>query len=172
VGSEWAEKTLGDLCSFLAGSAFPKKYQGDINGEYPFIKVSDMNLAGNERYINNSNNWITETIRAKMRAKLHPKGGIAFAKIGVALTYNRRRILTQPTIVDNNMMSAIPETDVVHPIFFYYLLTTIDFNDVVCGTSLPYLRVDDLKNFNCGYLLSQNNAPFPTSSARWTTRSN
>jgi len=95
-----------------------------------------------------ANNWVSESTRAKIGAKLHPKGSIAFAKIGVALTYNRRRILTQPTILDNNMMSVIPNTDVVNSMYCYYLLTTIDFNDVVCGTSLPYLRADDLKKFH------------------------
>jgi type I restriction enzyme S subunit len=147
MGSDWTEATLGNLCDFLAGSAFPKKYQGEAKGDYPFIKVSDMNLSGNERHIIDANNWVSESTRAKIGAKLHPKGSIAFAKIGVALTYNRRRILTQPTILDNNMMSVIPNTDVVNSIYFYYLLTTIDFNDVVCGTSLPYLRAGDLKKF-------------------------
>lgn len=145
MGSEWRQFTLGDLCTFLAGSAFAKKYQGGTKGDYPFIKVSDMNLAGNERFINDANNWISESTREKIGAKLHPKNSIAFAKIGVALTYNRRRVLTMSTILDNNMMSAIPNTDVVHSLYFYYLLTTIDFNEVLCGTSLPYLRVDDLK---------------------------
>ncbi|NLJ48662.1 MAG: hypothetical protein GX428_03620 [Candidatus Atribacteria bacterium] len=145
MGSEWRTVKIGDLCTFLAGSAFAKKYQGDTKGDHPFIKVSDMNLVGNERFINDANNWISESTRAKIGAKLHPKNSIAFAKIGVALTYNRRRILTQSTILDNNMMSAIPNNDIVHFIYFYYLLTTIDFNEVVCGTSLPYLRVDDLK---------------------------
>jgi type I restriction enzyme S subunit len=145
MGSEWRQATLGDLCTFLAGSAFAKKYQGGTKGDYPFIKVSDMKLAGNERFINDANNWISESTREKIGAKLHPKNSIAFAKIGVALTYNRRRVLTLSTILDNNMMSAIPNTDVVHSLYFYYLLTTIDFNEVVCGTSLPYLRVDDLK---------------------------
>jgi len=145
MGSEWTLTTLGDLCTFLAGSAFAKKYQGNISGEYPFIKVSDMKLAGNERYINNAKNWVSESTRAKIGAKLHPKGSLAFAKIGVALTYNRRRLLTQATILDNNMMSAIPNTNIVEYLYFYYLLKTIDFNEVVCGTSLPYLRTDDLK---------------------------
>jgi len=143
--SDWTAINLGKLCTFLAGNAFPKMHQGDIDGDYPFIKVSDMNISGNEKFINTANNWISESTRASIGAKLHPKGSIAFAKIGIALTYNRRRILTQPTILDNNMMSAIPETDNIHPIYFYYLLTTINFNDVVCGTSLPYLRANDLK---------------------------
>src|SRR5690606_9103479 len=97
---------LGELCDFQAGTAFPSDYQGEISGDYPFIKVSDMNLPGNERIIWYANNWITEKACRKLRAKIHPKDATVFAKIGVALTYNRRRLLKQPTIIDNNMMSA------------------------------------------------------------------
>lgn len=145
--SEWKEYELGELCSFQAGTAFPNNYQGEISGDYPFIKVSDMNLPGNERIIRYANNWISEKACRKLRAKIHPKDATVFAKIGVALTYNRRRLLKQPTIIDNNMMSAIPCDNVI-PLFLYYLLCTLDFNDIASGTALPYINVDDLKKIH------------------------
>lgn len=144
MAGEWSSTTLGAICSFAAGSAFPKAEQGDAVGKYPFIKVSDMNLAGNERCITTANNWVTEKTQSRLRAKVHPAGATVFAKIGVALTYNRRRILSQPTLIDNNMMAAIPDRGSVDPLFLYYLLCTIDFNDVVVGTALPYLNISDL----------------------------
>ncbi len=52
----WACGALGDLCSFTAGSAFKPEHQGSTEGDYPFIKVSDMNLAGNEVFIQSANN--------------------------------------------------------------------------------------------------------------------
>ena len=128
----------------VSGSAFPKDAQGGIVGKYPFIKVSDMNLAGNERYITTANNWISEDTRTSLRAKVHPADATVFAKIGVALTYNRRRLLRLPTLIDNNMMSVVPKDGVVHPLFFYYLLCILDFNEVVVGTALPYLNISDL----------------------------
>ena len=144
MADEWSSTTLGAVCGFAAGSAFPQSAQGNIVGKYPFIKVSDMNLPGNERFITTANNWVSKETQAKLRAKVHPEGSTVFAKIGVALTYNRRRILTQPTLIDNNMMAAIPSDGVVDPLFFYYLLCTIDFNDIVVGTALPYLNISDL----------------------------
>ena len=44
--------TLGNLCSFRAGTAFPTLYQGEHQGDFPFIKVRDMNAAANGRFIN------------------------------------------------------------------------------------------------------------------------
>ncbi|HPL68368.1 MAG TPA: restriction endonuclease subunit S [Smithellaceae bacterium] len=84
--SEWRLASLGNLCIFLGGSVFPKEYQGETNGDYPFIKVNDMNVAGNEIFINHPQNWISESTRSKIGATLHPKNSISFAKIGIALT--------------------------------------------------------------------------------------
>lgn len=145
---EWRTTTLGQACDFLAGSVFPNKFQGEASGDYPFIKVSDMNLPGNERYVETANHWISQDTQKKLRARVHPAGAIAFAKIGVALTYNRRRILRLPTIMDNNMMSAVPHPEAIDSTFFFYLMRILDFNEMVRGTALPYLNISDLKRIN------------------------
>ncbi len=141
----WTHGVLGDVCSFTAGSAFKLEHQGSTEGDYPFIKVSDMNLAGNEVFIQSANNYVSKAQQSEMRAKLHPLGATVFAKIGVALISNRRRLLTTPTIIDNNLMSASPAEGKSGAYFLYSMLSTIDFNTVVSGTALPYLNVSDLK---------------------------
>ena len=145
MSSKWPTTNLGAICKFTAGSAFKPEFQGCSAGDYPFIKVSDMNAAGNEIFINSASNYVNEIQRAAMKAKLHPVGAIVFAKIGVALTTNRRRLLTRPTIIDNNMMSATPRDGRVTSRFLYLLLTSIDFNTISAGTALPYLNVSDLE---------------------------
>ena len=145
MSTEWRTISLGEICKFSAGSAFKPEYQGQDFGDYPFIKVSDMNIVGNELFINNAQNYVNESHRAAMKAKLHPAGATVFAKIGVALTTNRRRLLIRPTIVDNNMMSATPMDGEVTSRFLYLLLTSLDFNTISAGTALPYLNVSDLE---------------------------
>lgn len=114
-------------------------------GEYPFIKVSDMNLPGNERFIQRSNNWIRKADASKYR--LHPPGAVVFAKIGEALRANRRRVLVRETIIDNNMMSAAPKGG-INPAFLLYVLEGIDFNDISRGSALPYLAAGDLNKLS------------------------
>jgi type I restriction enzyme, S subunit len=145
MSSEWRATTLGKICRFTAGSAFAPDQQGSATGEHPFIKVSDMNLPGNEVFVRTANNYVTEAQRQQMKAKLHPASATVFAKIGVALTSNRRRQLVQPTIIDNNMMSAIANESEATSLFLYYLLITLDFNTIAAGTALPYLNVSDLQ---------------------------
>lgn len=141
----WTHGVLGDVCSFTAGSAFKPEHQGSTEGDYPFIKVSDMNLAGNEVFIQSANNYVSKAQQSEMKAKLHPLGATVFAKIGVALISNRRRLLTTPTIIDNNLMSASPVEGKSGAYFLYSMLSTINFNTLVSGTALPYLNVSDLK---------------------------
>ena len=141
----WSCGGLGDICSFTAGSAFKPEHQGSTEGDYPFIKVSDMNLAGNEVFIQTANNYVSKAQQSEMKAKLHPVGATVFAKIGVALISNRRRLLTSPTIIDNNLMSASPAEGKSGQYFLYSLLSTLDFNTLVSGTALPYINVSDLK---------------------------
>lgn len=142
---ELVEVSLGDVCSFKAGDAFKKDFQGRERGDYPFIKVSDMNLEGNERIIARAANWVDARDVVKNRYTLHQPGSVVFAKIGIALTYNRRRMLISPTVIDNNMMAASPNEKHIDPIYLYYLLTTVDFNTIATGSALPFLTQRDLQ---------------------------
>lgn len=141
----WSLKTLGDICTFTQGSAFKNEHQGNTEGDYPFIKVSDMNLAGNEVFILKANNYVTEEQKKLMNAKVHPAGSTVFAKIGVALTSNRRRLLPIDTIIDNNLMSVSPIQGMSCSNYLYLTLINLDFNLLVSGTALPYLNVSDLR---------------------------
>ena len=141
VPKGWEVNSLGNICNFTPGSAFKPEYQGQTHGEIPFIKVSDMNLNGNEIFIVKANNYIDNSLQKERKFKLHEEGATVFAKIGVALISNRRRVLTMPTIIDNNMMSASPLKGLSTPYYLYLLLKTIDFNTLVSGTAFEPYRV-------------------------------
>src|SRR5690554_4627648 len=52
--ADWEETSLGDLCTFRGGNGFKEEHQGQSVGEFPFIKVSDLTLPGNEKHITNA----------------------------------------------------------------------------------------------------------------------
>ena len=145
---EWVDTTLGNICELRAGSVFPPTLQGKSRGMYPFVKVSDMNLAANAVCIQDANNWVDDADLPQLKAKPFAKGTTVFAKIGEALKANRLRFLVRPTIVDNNMMGAVPIADTVDPRFFFYALTKFDFGEVAGGTALPYLTVSALSRLD------------------------
>jgi type I restriction enzyme S subunit len=138
------EMMLGEICVFLAGSAFPKNAQGNSAGDYPFIKVSDMNLPKNSRHIISAKNWISTAKASDLKVKLHPRNSIVFAKIGEALKAERLRILASNTAIDNNMMVAIPK-EPVNPYYLFLLLETVHLASYAEGSALPYLRQQDLE---------------------------
>ena len=144
--SKSKEVTLGDVCDFRAGSVFKLEFQGDSRGEYPFIKVSDMNSPANVIRIQESNNWVDDGSVRAVKWRPIPANAVVFAKIGEALKQNRLRMLTRPTIIDNNMMGAIPKTEVVDPKFLFYGMHQFDFGEIADGTALPYLTIRSLSD--------------------------
>jgi type I restriction enzyme, S subunit len=144
MGGEWTEARLGDLCDFRAGVVFKPVLQGQTSGEFPFVKVSDMNLPANAVRIQDANNWVSAADLRELRAKPFPPGTVVFAKIGEALRQNRLRQIARETVVDNNMMGAVPRINRIDPRFFYYALSRFDFSDIAQGTALPYLTVSSL----------------------------
>ena len=142
--SEWKIVKLGQLCRFQAGNAFPKKEQGKIDGDIPFIKVSDMNLPKNKRKIYTANNWITKDTALRLKINVVPNGAVVFAKIGEALKAERLREVVLSTAIDNNMMAAIPNQNVENG-FINFILEDIHLSHYAEGSALPYLRQRDLE---------------------------
>lgn len=139
MGFKIHEVRLGDICAFRAGSAFPRDNQGKTKGDHPFIKVSDMNAPENSWIISRANNWISSSEAHDLKAKLQPKGATVFAKIGEALKADRTRLLSRPTLIDNNMMAAVPKES-IDPLYLYYLITSLKLSKWAEGSALPYLK--------------------------------
>ena len=146
----WLTGYLNDLCIFKGGSAFKIEYQGRTQGDLPFIKVSDMNLLANRKFIQEANYWLTFEDSKSMKVTLFPSGSVVFAKVGAALLLNRRRILVRDTIIDNNMMAAIPR-DYCDTHFLYYLMLAIDFAKLVQEGAVPSVNQSDLGRFKISY---------------------
>ena len=131
------EKALGDVCEFKGGAGFKNDAQGNSSGEIPFIKVSDMALRGNELNIINSKNWVSREVAKNMRITPMPARSTVFAKVGAALMLNKRRILNRSTIIDNNMMAAIPDEDQITSEYLFLYLCEVDLGKFVQAGAVP-----------------------------------
>ena len=145
VAAELAVKqgSLGQVGDWVGGNGFPKQFQGNSEGEIPFLKVSDMNLPGNERLITVSNNFVSADELRAMRAKTHPAGTIIFPKIGGAIATNKRRILGTPSAIDNNCAGQVPRKG-IDVDWLYMVLSSIDMAAYQSGTSVPALNMKRL----------------------------
>ncbi|RWN25285.1 restriction endonuclease subunit S [Mesorhizobium sp.] len=145
----WLAVPLIALGSWAIGCGFPKNEQGLEIGPYFFLKVSDMNLPGNEKFVTTSNNFIDDDAAKRMRAKIHPPGTIIFPKIGGAIATNKRRILTKGSAIDNNCL-GITFGSALNVEWAFLLLTTLDFTRYQAGTAVPALQQGVLERIPVG----------------------
>jgi type I restriction enzyme S subunit len=99
-----------------------------------------MNLPGNEIFMRDSNNWVSEADCRALGAVPLPAGSIVFAKVGAAVFLERKRILSRSSCVDNNMMALIPEVGRCDTRFVHFALQQVRFGDLVSATALPSIN--------------------------------
>ncbi len=143
----WVVKSIGDVAKVLPGYGFPEEYQGKNQGELPFFKVRDISqtfLKGS-MYLNKSNNYISLSECVKLKAKPLNEGTIVFAKIGEALKLNRRAILTQPSLIDNNTVGIYGIPEVLNRLYLYYFFLTVKLDNLSRATTVPSVRKSDIE---------------------------
>ena len=142
---EWKSFLLGDVIEYANGSSFPNRFQGLKQKRYDFYKVSDMNNPKNFMYMVEAENTVDDEIVEKLKAKVHPKDTVIFPKVGAALLTNKRRILSKPSLFDNNIMGIKPKKELL-PLYLYYFMLTIDFAKYVQSGAVPSINKTIIDN--------------------------
>lgn len=122
AAQEHGTVSVSDVATIAAGAAFPHKFQGSTEGDYPFLKVSDL---GDSDYVSDAVNWVSTESVSRMRAKVWPKGTVIFPKVGAALLSERRRILAVDGCFDNNLMGLVPGPTVSAPFLLSFMKTVM-----------------------------------------------
>ena len=140
---------LKDVCTFYTGTGFPKKYQGQLSGTYPFYKVGDIanNVVSGKVYLEQCNNYISEETLKLIKGSIIPKNTIVFAKIGEALKLNRRAITSTDCLIDNNAMGIAAKSDKLRTLFFYYFMRNIKMELLAESTTVPSVRKSRLEAY-------------------------
>ena len=142
---EWKEIDLGKLGKIQSGIGFPEKEQGGKKG-IPFIKVSDMNILGNEIQLIRANHYVNQKqIDEKRWHPIVDTPAIVFAKVGAAIFLGRKRLISKPFLIDNNMMSYSFDTswDIN---FGKILFEKINLSKYAQVGALPSLSASDIEN--------------------------
>ena len=135
---EWKINKIGAFGEFVSGSCFPLAYQGKQGERYPFYKVSDFNNPGNERNLNQANNYISPDTADYLGCKIIPEKAIVIAKIGAAIFLERKKLTTVCCCIDNNMMAFVP-FDVRSAQFICYVFQSMKLGELAEATALPSL---------------------------------
>jgi type I restriction enzyme M protein len=140
IDPAWPRVSLGEIASAESGFGFPLDQQGRTTEEIPFLKVSDMNLPGNEVRIVTQNHTVSRGDIAALRAKVFPAGTVIFPKIGAAIATNKKRILSCPATYDNNVMGIVPEAEKLSSEYLYAYLIGFDLSRWASTASPPSMK--------------------------------
>lgn len=107
------------------------------------IKVSDMNLPGNEKYI------FTANIETKLSSKLVsekaiPANSVIFPKRGAAIATNKKRLTTIWSLLDPNLIAIMPRARITSE-FLYYWFLTFDLASIQDLGPTPQLNKKDVE---------------------------
>jgi type I restriction enzyme, S subunit len=135
---------MAEVAEIRSGWGFPNAYQGQSEGTYPFYKVSDMNLVGNETLMTAANNFIDEVAARKLGVTPAPAGTVIFPKIGAAVATNKKRLLSMPSAYDNNVMGLIPGKQ-LNPRFLFFWMQTVDLTTLAHDSgAVPSIRKSEM----------------------------
>lgn len=150
VGSRYREQkniethyevvSIGEVSTVQSGFAFPLALQGK-KGNIPFYKVGDMNSTGNEIVMCVSNNFVSAETAHVQKWTVFPAGTVIFPKIGAAIATNKKRILSKPSIFDNNVMGIICGERIL-PKYLLYLLDCFDIKGWASLANPPSISKD------------------------------
>lgn len=138
MNHDWEKKRLDNVCSIKSGYT-PSFDDLSSKGEFPYFKVAEMNLPGNEKYLINTPSYLSGNI------KTFPANSIVFPKNGAAVSTNKKRILQVDSVVDLNTAVMIANQS-VSVNYLYYILISIDFVNLVKRGAVPTLNISELKN--------------------------
>ena len=139
--SKWEYKKLGDICKSINAGGTPSRGNSAYwNGNIPWVKIRDMN----SKYVNSTEEFITEEGLNNSSAKLFEPGTILysiFATIGAA------SILEIPATT-NQAIAGIVLGDGCDRDFYYYYLTSLKthFENISKGVAQNNINLSVLRN--------------------------
>ena len=151
----WKAIHLSDVGEASSGFGFPDAYQGEETSEIPFYKVSDMNLPKNTKIMQQSNNYVSQSTAKKLRVRPFSENAIVFAKVGAAISHERKRIALSPFLIDNNMMAFTPKQKEDLE-FIYHLFQKIKLSKYSQVGALPSYNASDILDIRTFYPTSGN----------------
>jgi type I restriction enzyme S subunit len=146
VPESWATPTIESVCTIKASAMSYSQLEKASNVSDGVraigIKVSDMNLPGNEIEFRSANleRLLTEK---EARKRTVPPHSIIFPKRGAAIATNKKRLTTGYTVLDPNLIAVMPSEAVSHRYLFHWF-NTFDLKTITDPGPTPQLNKKDI----------------------------
>ena len=130
----WPTATIGKICDIKSGTTLPAEKENE-GGEIAYIKVADMNIKGNEKYITTSTKFVSAATAGN---GVFPIGTVVFPKNGAAVATNKKRITHVPTCVDLNTMGVTPRIKIDEQ-YLYLWFQLLDLDSISLVSAIPQI---------------------------------
>jgi type I restriction enzyme S subunit len=146
--ASWKTSSLRMSCDIVTSSMSYKDFlraEESTDGDAVpcmAVKVSDMNLPGNQTMFVTAN--AVKRLPAALAArKLVPPNSVVFPKRGAAIATNKKRLTTKWTALDPNLIALLPK-DSVDAKFLFFWSQTFDLRSITDPGPTPQLNKKDL----------------------------
>ncbi len=139
IPESWKWCRITECGTFISGYT-PHSNQLALCGTIPYFKVSDMNTEGNELWMS----FTTSFLKDNDSSRTYLKNTIVYPKNGGAVFTNKKRILSQDSVVDLNTGGYYPYAP-IDLMYMFRFFSSIDFRQCYKGTALPTIDMDKLR---------------------------
>lgn len=128
VPEHWVVSKLKRMGRLKGGAGFPPDMQGQTGMPVSFYKVGDLGRSKDGIHLRDAQHTISCEDVMKLGAHVFAPDSLCWAKIGAALSLNRRRLIGTNACLDNNMTGFICDEHVALPRYMLHLMSVVDFS--------------------------------------------
>ncbi|MDA8337000.1 MAG: restriction endonuclease subunit S [Peptococcaceae bacterium] len=148
VPEHWEVVRLGDVAVVKGSTTSPTSLgncneKGSNNIRLLYLKVSDMNLPGNDYMIVNSKEVLYINSKKIEEISLVPPSALIFPKRGAAICTNKKRLTSTYCLLDPNLLAVIPHE--IQHLYLYYWFQGFDLLSIVDNSPIPQLNRKDVE---------------------------
>lgn len=111
-------------------------------GGVPWFKVSSMNDARADGWMNTSQWYVSDEVVNKLKLRVHPAGTIVFPKRGGSILTNKKRRIAVRGCFDLNTMGFVPLEG--YEEFSWVFFQQVDLKRIFDGSNVPQINYGDI----------------------------
>ena len=143
--SEWPLVSLGEVATVAAGNPAPQGNRYFDDGEFPFIRTSDVGAVHRSDRLINSEDKVNQLAVDEKRLRLFPTNTILFPKSGASTFLNHRAMTALPSYVSSHLSCIICDEAKALPPYIYHLLCQVDAKGITPDQNYPSLRLESIR---------------------------
>ena len=144
--SKWPMVRLGDVADVRSGNPAPQGDRYYIDGEYPFVRTSDVGEVHISNHFTQSADRVNQHAVDDLKLRLSPSGSILFPKSGASTYLNHRVVLGSPAYVSSHLACIIPDDAYALSQYVFRMLCAIDSRSLTSDQDYPSLRLTQIAN--------------------------